>query len=198
MTFSKLAPLKDYNLILGSQSPRRKELLAQLELDFTQKVRPIEEHFPNNLSLDLVAEYLSKEKSKAFENDLGLNDLVITSDTVVILNDQILGKAKNAEEAKKMLHQLSGQKHEVISGVTLLKKNKSESFSVKTSVFMKPLSEEEIDYYISNYQPFDKAGAYGIQEWIGFIGVEKIEGSYYNVMGLPLKELFEALNEFVE
>lgn len=196
MAVAKLTLANNFQLILASQSPRRKELLSNLGYNFSQRIKKVEESYPNNLKPEEVAEYLSKKKSEAYESDLAENEIVITADTVVILNKSILGKAKNKAEATKMLKQLSGKKHHVVSGVCLLKKGTRKAFSVTTTVYMKELSSEEIEYYVDNFQPFDKAGAYGIQEWIGYIGVEKIEGSFYNVMGLPLRELYTALNEF--
>ncbi|MEQ8909985.1 MAG: Maf family nucleotide pyrophosphatase [Vicingaceae bacterium] len=185
-----------YKLILASQSPRRKALLESLGYQFEQRIKEFEESYPENLSAEEVPEFLSIKKAKAHLAELKENELLITSDTVVILEDQILEKAANAEEAKQMLNALSGNTHQVVSGVCLSSQKKQKSFSVSTTVFFKPLKEVEIDYYIKHYQPFDKAGAYGIQEWIGQIGVEKIEGSFYNVMGLPVKELFEAIQKF--
>lgn len=187
---------KGFRLILGSQSPRRKALLESLGYTFRQRVKSIEETFPPKMKAEEIAEYLSKKKAAAQINELEENDLLITSDTVVILGNKILEKAANKEIAKRMLQTLSGKTHKVISGVCLTSKSKQISLSVSTTVYFKALSREEIDYYIKHYQPFDKAGAYGIQEWIGFIGVEKIEGSFYNVMGLPVQELYQAIQEF--
>lgn len=187
---------KNYELILGSKSPRRKELLEHLGYVFEQKSLDLEESYPSTLDLQEVAEYLSKKKADAFKNELKDNQLLLTSDTTVILENQLLEKAANAAEARAMLQQLSGKKHEVISGLCLTSKYKQEALSVSTLVYFKTLSEEEIEYYIQKFQPFDKAGAYGIQEWIGYIGIEKIEGSFYNVMGLPVKELYEMIRKF--
>ncbi len=191
----KLNP-KNHQLILASQSPRRKELLEKLGYSFRQISKDVDESYPHDLKVDKVAEYLSKKKAKAYSNELNNNDLLITSDTIVCLENTILGKASNEDEAKKSLRLLSAKKHTVITGVTLKSISKNVSFSVKTEVIMKELSEDEIAYYIDNYQPYDKAGAYGIQEWIGFIGVKEIRGSFYNVMGLPVKELYEAILKF--
>ena len=187
----------NYRLVLASQSPRRKELLGKLGYEFSQRLKKVEETYPTDLATEKVAEFLSKKKAAAYENELADDELIITADTVVILNNTILGKAENFGEAKTMLEQLSGKKHQVITGVCLQKKGSAHSFSVTTTVFMKQLSIAEIAFYIENFKPFDKAGAYGIQEWIGFIGVDKIEGSYYNVMGLPVKELYDAINSFI-
>lgn len=186
----------NYRLILASKSPRRRDLLAQLGYSFEQVSKEVEESYPSDLSPAQIPVFLSKKKAAACLADLEEKDLLITSDTIVCIGDEVLEKAANEEEAQGMLSKLSGKKHKVITGVTLSSNEKQHSFAVTTEVSFKNLSREEINYYISNYQPFDKAGAYGIQEWIGFIGVEKINGSYYNVMGLPLKELFEAIVHF--
>ncbi|MEQ8625659.1 MAG: Maf family nucleotide pyrophosphatase [Vicingaceae bacterium] len=188
----------NYRLVLASQSPRRKELLSKLGYEFSQRQKNVEETFPIDLSVEKVAEFLSKKKAAAYEGEMAQDELIITADTVVILGEKILGKAENFAEAKTMLAQLSGKKHQVITGVCLQKKGIVHSFSVATDVYMKQLSSAEIAFYIENFKPFDKAGAYGIQEWIGLIGVEKIEGSYYNVMGLPVKELNEAITNFID
>lgn len=187
---------KGFDIILGSQSPRRKALMEQLGYRFTQLALNVDESYPNDLKVDEIAEYLSLKKAHAFDGPFSPNTLLITSDTTVCIGDEQLGKAKDSNEAGAMLKKLSNEVHEVITGVTLKSQGKTKSFSVKTEVKMKKLSAEEIEYYIVNYQPYDKAGAYGIQEWIGFIGVEYIKGSYYNVMGLPLKELYEEILKF--
>lgn len=184
-----------YRLILGSKSPRRKELLKSLGFDFDLKVRSVDESFPNDLPVADLAEFIAKKKAEAFD-DLAEDELVITSDTVVVCEDKALAKAANKEEAKAMLELLSGKTHQVITGVCLKSKFKTVSFSETTQVHFGKLSNEEMDYYISQYQPFDKAGAYGIQEWIGMIGIEGIEGDYYNVMGLPLHKLYKELQRF--
>ena len=187
---------KNYELILGSKSPRRKELLEHLGYVFEQKSLDLEESYPSTLDLQEVAEYLSKKKADAFKNELKDNQLLLTSDTTVILENQLLEKAANAAEARAMLQQLSGKKHEVISGLCLTSKYKQEALSVSTLVYFKTLSEEEIEYYIQKFQPFDKAGAYGIQEWIGLTGIEKLNGSYTNVVGMPVEKLYKQLNQF--
>lgn len=189
--------LKNYEIILGSASPRRKELLSEMGISFRVEVRSGEEIFPETLDINEVAGYLSREKSKLFEiTGIGQNQLVITADTIVVVEDKILGKPANTEEAKKILRLLSGKVHRVITGVTLLTRKKSHTFSVSTDVFFKQLSEEEIGYYVTHYQPMDKAGAYGIQEWIGHVAIEGINGSYFNVMGLPTHRLWEELSVF--
>src|SRR5690554_4051743 len=187
---------KNYKIILALKSPRRKELVAHLGYDFEQISKNTDESYPCDLPLNQVAEYLSKKKAEAFKGELNEGELLITSDTTVLLENKLLEKAINASEAKMMLQQLSGKAHEVITGLCLSSSQKQISTSVSTKVYFKTLSETEIDYYINRFQPFDKAGAYGIQEWIGFIGVEKIEGSFYNVMGLPVKELYEMIEAF--
>jgi len=189
--------LKEYQIILASASPRRKQLLQELGVNFRVQPKDIEEHFDANLSPELVAEQLSESKALAFsEEELDEKTIIITADTVVTIDGVILGKPKDAEEAREMLRRLSGRSHEVITGVTLRSATKMETFSVVTKVFFKELSDEEIDYYITNFKPFDKAGAYGIQEWIGHIAVERIEGSYFNVMGLPTHRLYMELHTF--
>lgn len=185
-----------FRIILGSKSPRRKELLAALNISFTQKTKDTDESFSKDLPVEDVAAFLAQKKAEALASELQVNELLICSDTTVVLDGLILNKAANAEEAKRMLEALSGKKHEVITGVCLKSLEKEQVFSVSTLVYFKNLSEKEIDFYINEYQPFDKAGAYGIQEWIGMIGVEKIEGDFYNVMGLPLEKLYEALKAF--
>jgi septum formation protein len=181
-------------IILASQSPRRKELLGLLDVEFTVEVREIDEVYPESIEAKDVAEYLAKLKSEAFI-DLNEDELVITADTVVIIDEQILGKPKNKIEASQMLQNLSNRSHKVMTGVCIKSKDKTLSFSDTTHVFFKELSSSEIEYYIENYQPFDKAGSYGIQEWIGAVGITKIEGSYFNVVGLPIQKLSRYLSE---
>jgi len=183
------------SIILASQSPRRKEILSLLNLEFTVEVKSIDEIFPKDLKTSKVAEYLAKLKASVFTN-IKDEQVIITADTVVILNDTILGKPKDKAEATEMLHRLSNRGHEVITGVCLKSAQKSITFSSSTKVYFKDLTDAEIDYYIENYKPYDKAGSYGIQEWIGAIGITKIEGSYFNVVGLPIQELNEQLKKF--
>ena len=182
-------------LILGSQSPRRKELLAGMGLSF--EVQPIhaDESFDAAMPVREVAEYLAVKKAGGYRDDLS-GKLLITSDTTVVVDDLILNKPGTEEEAKDMLRTLSNRTHEVISGVCLRTESGYESFSVSTEVTFKLLTEEEIGYYVSTYQPFDKAGAYGIQEWIGQVGITQIKGSYFNVVGLPTDVLWKALEPF--
>ena len=180
------------NIILASQSPRRKELLALLDHEFTVEVREVDEIFPDALEVNKVAEYLARLKASAF-TDIKIDQLIITADTIVVLENQILGKPKNKVEATQMLQRLSNRSHQVITGVCIKTSDKAISFSNTTKVYFKELTASEINYYIENYKPFDKAGSYGIQEWIGAIGITKIEGSYFNVVGLPIQELNEQL-----
>ncbi|MDM8159424.1 Maf-like protein [Labilibaculum sp. K2S] len=188
--------LKDYQLILASQSPRRHQMLKELGLIFEIRTKEVEEIYPEGLTPDQIPVYLAELKAKAFEQDLNSNELVITADTIVCVDHWILGKPKDREDAVKMLNALSDRSHQVISGVCLMSKDKKISFSTTANVHFKALSEEEIEYYIDNYKPFDKAGAYGIQEWIGFIGIDGIEGSYFNVVGLPIQRLYQELSTF--
>lgn len=181
-----------YRLILASNSPRRKELLKSLELDFTVEVYPTDESFPPNLDTDKVATYIAQQKSDAFRS-LEENELLITSDTIVINEGQILGKPANREEAIDMITGLSSKKHEVMTAVVLKTNSKIFSFSVTTEVYFSELTQEQIEHYVDEYQPYDKAGSYAIQEWIGKIGISKIDGDYYNVVGLPLFELYKVL-----
>ena len=184
-------------IILASNSPRRRELLAGLDLEFEVKVLPdIDESYPDNLPAAEVAGYISHEKAAPYRTLIGEGDLVITADTVVIVGDEVLGKPKDAEDARRMLQLISGRTHQVITGVCLLTTDKEHSFSVATDVTFKQLLEDEITYYIEHYKPFDKAGAYGIQEWIGYVGVTSISGSYFNVMGLPVQRLWEEIKKF--
>lgn len=184
-------------IILASNSPRRRELLGGLDLDFEVKVLPdIDESYPDNLPAAEVAGYISREKAAPYRTLIGEDDLVITADTVVIVGDEVLGKPKDAEDARRMLQLISGRTHQVITGVCLLTTDKEHAFLVTTDVTFKQLSEDEITYYIEHYKPFDKAGAYGIQEWIGYVGVTSINGSYFNVMGLPVQRLWEEIKKF--
>lgn len=187
--------LKQYRYILGSKSPRRQFLLKELGIPFELQTMDVEESFPEHLKGEEIPLYLCRKKAAAFD----LPDektLVITADTVVWINDHVLNKPESELEARVMLRELSGRRHEVYTGVCIRSKEREEAFAVRTDVWFKELSDGEIDYYIKTYQPFDKAGAYGAQEWIGYIGVERIEGSYFNVMGLPVKELYERLVNF--
>lgn len=188
--------LENKHIVLGSASPRRHQLVKDLGIDSEIRLKPVKEEFPPSLSSEKVAEFLAELKAKALINTLVANEILITADTVVIANDKVLGKPSSVSEARKMLQSLAGSVHQVITGVHIASTAKSTSFSVCTNVFFKPLSDVEIDYYIETYSPMDKAGAYGIQEWIGQIGIEKIEGCFYNVMGLPTAKLWETLKTF--
>ncbi len=171
-------------------------MLTDLGLDYEIRTKEVEEVYPSHLKMEEIAVYLAELKAKAFKEDLKDDELVITADTIVCVDDTVLGKPKDRADAVKMLQLLSGRAHQVISGVGLTSRKKQKSFATVTNVFFKELATSEIDYYIDNYQPFDKAGAYGIQEWIGYIGIERIEGSYYNVVGLPIQHLYEEIKNF--
>lgn len=188
--------LKKYNILLASKSPRRRELLSQLRVPFTViSLEDISENYPESLSAIEVPKYLSEHKAAAYSHMLKENDLIITADTVVILNNKIYGKPKDATEAYNMLMALSGQTHQVVTGVTIATTQKQVSFSCVTNVSFSKISPEDALYYIDTFQPYDKAGAYGIQEWIGCVAVKGIDGSYYNVMGLPVHQLYKVLSD---
>ena len=187
----------DKKIILASNSPRRRELLAGLDLDFEVKViKGIDESYPETLAPEKVAQYIAAKKADAYVPAIHEDDLVITADTVVIVDNDILGKPHDESEAKAMLRRISGRSHQVVTGVCLVTKDKRREFSVSTDVTFRTLSESEIDYYVSRYRPFDKAGAYGIQEWIGYVGVTGLNGSYFNVMGLPVQRIYSELQHF--
>lgn len=189
--------MERHRIILASNSPRRKELLAGIGIDFEVRVlQGIDESYPADLPIQDTAEYISRKKAAAYREQLANDELVITADTIVVLDDEVMGKPADEQEASSMLHKLSGRTHQVITGVTLTTKERQQSFSVLTDVTFKQLSDEEIDYYITHYHPMDKAGAYGIQEWIGYIGVTGLSGSYFNVMGLPVQRIYEALKTY--
>lgn len=186
----------EYNFILASKSPRRQELLKSLGIDFSIQLKEVNEVYPANLPKEEIPVYLAELKAQPFKNELTKNDLLITADTVVCLEEHVLGKPGSLEEAVEMLQKLSGKQHQVITGVCLSSHNKTKSFYALTNVVFKKLTSEEINYYIDTFRPFDKAGAYGIQEWIGSIGITSIEGSFYNVMGLPVQKLYENIQSF--
>lgn len=188
--------LNKFKLLLASKSPRRQYLLKELGATFEVKTKDVDESFPEHLKAQEIPLYLCKKKADAFDEELSENTVVITADTIVWIDNQVLNKPENFEDAVRMLKLLSGKKHEVYTGVCLKSSSKVKVFYAKTDVYFKVLSDEEINYYITNYNPYDKAGAYGAQEWIGYIAVEKIVGSYFNVMGLPVKELYEELMFF--
>ncbi|HEY9222376.1 MAG TPA: Maf-like protein [Lutibacter sp.] len=184
--------LKHKNIILASGSPRRQELFKELGLDFSIQAKAVEEIYPSTLKASEITNYLAELKAAAF-TELAENDIIITADTIVWLHDKAIEKPTNKQHAIEMLQELSGKCHKVITSICIKTITSQKVFYDVTKVCFKPLSMEEITYYVENYEPFDKAGAYGIQEWIGFIGVSKIEGSYFNVMGLPVHKLYEEL-----
>lgn len=189
--------MKRFSIVLASNSPRRKELLAGLGIDFQVRVsKDIDESYPSDIPVTEIAEYISSKKAAAYISTIADNELIITADTIVVLDDNVLGKPSSSEEARGMLQQISGRTHQVITGVCVFTKDKKKSFSVCSDVTFKSLDIDEINYYIDNYKPFDKAGSYGIQEWIGYIGVTSLSGSYFNVMGFPIQRIYEVLKEF--
>ena len=188
--------LKKYKIILASNSPRRKELMTGLGVEYVVKTLPdVDESYPSTLYGEEIPLYISREKAAAYLSFIQPDELIITADTIVWLDGKMYGKPTDAEQAKSMLRELSGKTHQVITGVTLSTKEFQKSFAVTTHVTFALLTEDEIDYYVERYQPLDKAGAYGVQEWIGFIGVEQLEGSYFNVMGLPIQRLCKELRK---
>ena len=187
--------IKNYKLILASASPRRQQLMKDAGFTFEVRLKNVEEKYPQELHWENVPEYLSKVKASAFREELKADEVLITADTVVCIHDRILGKPADRKEAISMLQELSGNRHLVVTGVSVTTRTEQLSFSSRTDVFFKRLSNEEIEFYVDTYKPFDKAGAYGIQEWIGYIGIERIAGSFYNVMGLPIQKLYETLRK---
>lgn len=197
---AKLNSLRVVNkckIVLASNSPRRKELLGGLGVDFeVRTLSGIDESYPDTLRGEDIPKYISGKKAAAYQEKMNDDEMIITADTIVYDDEEVLGKPKDADDAKRMLRQLSGHAHEVITGVSIVTKQKTVQFASTSKVYFADLTDEEIDYYITNYKPFDKAGAYGIQEWIGFVGVTRIEGSYFNVMGLPIQKLYTELKQF--
>ena len=192
-----LENLKQYQVVLASKSPRRQELLRGMGVDFIILTKETPETFPPEMPWDEVPKHLSLQKSLAFtDEELPADYLLITADTLVISEGEILGKPKDYDDAFRMLSQLSGKVHQVVTGVTARTTKRCESFAALSKVTFAPLENDEIDYYIERYQPFDKAGAYGIQEWIGYVGISGLEGSFYNVMGLPTRKLYQVLKGF--
>ena len=190
--------LKKYNVILASNSPRRRELLGGLGIEYQVKTIPgIDESYPDSLKGEEIPIHISQKKAEAYLQQMQDKDLIITADTIVYQDGMVLGKPADEAEAIKMLQLLSGHTHQVITGVSVVTKQKVKSFAVTTQVTFASLTDEEIQYYVQHYRPFDKAGSYGIQEWIGFIGVTGIEGSYFNVMGLPVQRLYTELKQLV-
>ena len=190
--------LKKYRIVLASNSPRRRELLAGFGIDFEVRVLPdIDESYPEGkLATADIPRYIAEKKAEAYLDRMGSDELIITADTVVIVGDEVLGKPADGDEARVMLGKISGRTHQVVTGVCIVTCGRRTSFSVSTDVTFKVLTDEETDYYISEYRPFDKAGAYGIQEWIGYVGVTGLEGSYFNVMGLPVQRIYSELLDF--
>lgn len=186
-----------YKIILASNSPRRKELLGGLGIDFeVRTLQGIDESYPDSLKGEDIPMYISSKKADAYKASMADDELIITADTIVYDQGRVLGKPKDAESARMMLRELSGHSHEVITGVSVVTKEKTVRFASTSRVFFDALTDDEINYYVQTYKPFDKAGAYGIQEWIGFIGVTRLEGSYFNVMGLPIQRLYKVLKDF--
>lgn len=193
-----LDKLKQYNVVLASNSPRRRELLADLGIDFkVRTIKGIDESYPRDMPVLEIAEFISQKKAQAYQRLMGENEIIITADTVVILGNEVLGKPANTADACHMLRQLSGNTHKVVTGVTIVMPGRMSSFSAVTDVEFAQLSDEDINFYVDNYRPLDKAGAYGIQEWIGCMGVRHINGSFYNVMGLPLHRLYSELDRLL-
>ncbi len=190
--------LNKINIILASGSPRRQQFFKEMDLHYTIRLKEIEEIYPEHLQAEEITNFLAELKASAFENDLKENDVLVTSDTIVWLNGKALGKPKDYDDAFQMLQQLANQTHEVITSVCLKSIDKTDVFHCVTKVTFANLSDEAIRYYLDNYQPFDKAGSYGIQDWIGLVGISKIEGSYTNVVGLPTEMLFQKLMNYAE
>lgn len=192
-----LENISKYKLVLASNSPRRKELLGGLGLSFeVRTLESIDESYPADLKGEDIPIYISGKKAEAYRDVMAEDEMIITADTIVYDNSQVLGKPKDREDAISMLRQLSGHAHDVITGVSIVTKVKTIQFASTSKVYFASLTDEEIEYYVDSYKPFDKAGSYGIQEWIGFVGVTRIEGSYFNVMGLPIQRLYTELKHF--
>lgn len=191
-----LENLNKYKIILASNSPRRKELLSGLGVDYEVKTLPdVDESYPDGLSGEEIAKHIARGKAEAYRSLIQADELVITADTIVWLDGTVMGKPKDEEEAKNMLMRLSGKTHQVITGVCLTTTSTQKTFATVTDVTFATLTDEEVDYYVTRYQPMDKAGSYGVQEWIGFVGVENLSGSYFNVMGLPIQRLYTELKK---
>lgn len=189
--------LSKYKIILASNSPRRKELLAQLGLDFiVRTLSDVDESYPEGLTNEETACYIARQKAEVHAAKMAADELIMTADTIVCSEGRVLGKPADAAEAKQMLEQLAGRTHQVVTGVAIVTQAKQQTFAVTSDVTFAPLTDAEIDFYVSHYRPFDKAGAYGIQEWIGLVAVEELRGSFFNVMGLPVQRLYGVLKEF--
>jgi len=194
-----LEKIKDYHLILATQSPRRHFLMKEAGFEFETIIpEGIEEIYPETLKKEEIPIFLAELKASLFEGKLKTNDILITADTIVYLDNNVLGKPVDRVDAIDMLTKLSGRSHDVYTGVCFLSSNKKHSFSAISTVYFRDFSGSEIHYYVDKYKPYDKAGAYGAQEWIGYVGIEHIEGSYFNVMGLPIQKLYEELEKFIE
>lgn len=190
--------LRNYRLLLASQSPRRRELLSGCGLPYELAPRYVcEERYPAGLPAEEVPRYLSRLKSEAYPFPLDERDILLTADTVVVLGDRVLGKPHDRADAVAMLRALAGRSHVVVSGVTLRTVHASHTFTARSEVWFRPLRDEEIDYYVDTCRPYDKAGSYGIQEWLGYVAIERIDGSFYNVMGLPVQRLYVELERFL-
>jgi septum formation protein len=189
---------KDYRLILASRSPRRQQLLRELGLKFDVVIREYEEIYPEGLNGEEIARFIAHEKAASLKDDISDNEIVIAADTIVWCNNKVLGKPHDRADATRIMKEISGNTHEVITGVSLRSKTKELTFSESTKVTFEALTEEEINYYIDEYKPYDKAGAYGIQEWIGKIACSHIDGSYFNVVGLPVQRLYKELQKFIK
>jgi septum formation protein len=188
--------LKDYKIILASKSPRRNSLLKELGLKFEVIIHETDEIYPDSLPFEEIPAYLAKMKALQFKDEIDNQTIIITADTIVYIDNDVLGKPVNYDEAFQMLQKLSDRWHQVATGVCIYTRHKKVTFTSVTKVLFKSLTDDEIDYYVTNFKPYDKAGAYGIQEWIGLVAAEKIDGSYSNVMGLPVQQLFEELCKF--
>lgn len=192
-----LENLNKYQIVLASSSPRRKELLQRLGIPFkVRNLLGLDESYPDDLAPEKIAELISRKKAEGYRKTLLDDELIITADTIVCMGNKVYGKPRDVEQAKKMLRELSGHSHKVYSGVTVFTKEKMVSFTVESRVTFAVLDAEEIDHYVENYLPLDKAGAYGIQDWIGVVAIESIEGSYFNVVGLPMQRLYNILKKF--
>ena len=189
--------LNNYRITLASRSPRRQQLLRELGLNFDVVVREYTETFPEGLNGEEIARYIAYEKAASFKNEITGNEIVITADTIVWCNNKVLGKPIDYEDAISILNEISGNTHEVITGVSIISPSKEVTFSVSTKVTFEMMSPDEINYYVENFKPYDKAGAYGIQEWIGIIACSHIDGSYFNVVGLPVQRLYQELKDFI-
>lgn len=189
--------LKNYDLLLGTKSPRRRELMSGADLPFTVVGFDVDESYPADMQADEVPLHLARLKSEGYPARLSANQILITADTIVIADGRIMGKPSDRDTAIRMLQRLSGRRHTVVTGVVMRDTDRMHGFSAQSQVWFRHLDKDEIEYYVDTYSPYDKAGSYGIQEWIGYVGIERIEGSFYNVMGLPIQQLYVNLNKFI-